>query len=97
MILPHALLSVTAFSSTHESLLRISGLSDLPIVQLWYSFMSGALSSPWDLVLECNPEAWWSKNNHSPTACASQLPSAQANYLLVLGTYYLYHVLLLGC
>lgn len=93
------MVSITAFTyiMDHYYLCRISGLSDLPVLQLWYTFMSGALSFPWDLVLELNPGAAVVQDRlerHRAPPCASQLPSVQANYLLVLETYYLYLVLL---
>jgi hypothetical protein len=81
------MLSITASASimNRNYLYHISGLSDLPVFKLWCSFMSRALSSPWDLLLECNPGAHRGpRPAGAPRPCASQLPSVQANYLLVL-------------
>ena len=91
------LLNITAFTSIMDRYYlcpAITCFSDVSVVLLWYSFMSGALSWPWDLALQCNLGHGGPISAGDPPPCASQLPSVQTNYLPVLDTYYMYPTLL---
>ena len=68
-------------------LCHTSGLSDLSVVKLWRSFMSGALSSPWGTSFSNAIQGHRGpRSTGAPRPCASQLPSVRANYSLVLWT-----------
>jgi len=81
------MLSINRVYTDRNYLCHISGLSDLSVVKLWRSVMSGAPHRPGTSSFSNAIQGHRGpRSAGAPRPCASQLPSVEANYSLFLWT-----------